>query len=344
MLISRTDISECRARDGVWRQNASLYAPQTHIFLVRATFHLWSSLTSAFSKVIPSSHVPSLSPSSAWNSSSLSLTAGNEIWCTLRRSTERFLVWPHGWTKPAYRSRKSNESAVVHHVRLCHSRFTFENDPRWLTLWKLDRIAKRLEGAKGYFDSWPKHKCGALLHWWATWSAHLRTRIHTVRHGRTWKNSVGKEELRCHGVTTGTNTWSYNPINGWRQQHCRDGRTAWVKIKCTMCCGKEKLYRPISWFWCRTVVNTEMVTFHDVFLVGLFIIAIMTIPSPITFGVWAHVTHKKEHKNRTTWFCETKNWKIASLHFLLRIAKWKNDNPNGSCTQIPTPTRSFSAL
>ena len=27
-----------------WRQNTSRYAPQTHIFLVRVTFHLWSSL------------------------------------------------------------------------------------------------------------------------------------------------------------------------------------------------------------------------------------------------------------------------------------------------------------
>ena len=37
--ISRTDISECRARDGQWRQIISPYAPQTHIFLVHATFH-----------------------------------------------------------------------------------------------------------------------------------------------------------------------------------------------------------------------------------------------------------------------------------------------------------------
>ena len=37
--ISRTDISECRARDGQWRQIISPYAPQTHSFLVHATFH-----------------------------------------------------------------------------------------------------------------------------------------------------------------------------------------------------------------------------------------------------------------------------------------------------------------
>ena len=82
-----------------------------------------------------------------------------------------------------------------------------------------------------------------------------------------WKGRITLPHLN-KGVTTGTNTWSYNPINGWRQQHCRDGRTAWVKMKCTMCCGKEKLYRPISWFWCRTVVNTEMFTFHEVFFSG----------------------------------------------------------------------------
>ena len=56
-----------------------------------------------FSKVILSSHVSSQPARCPWSSFALSYRAGFGIRHNLRRSTERFMVWPNGWTELPHR-------------------------------------------------------------------------------------------------------------------------------------------------------------------------------------------------------------------------------------------------
>ena len=87
-LISRTDISACRARVKTVTPHRTRMMHHRRIFSRVAH--------SCSSNAHPSSHLPSHSLGLASQSCSLSYFAGDGIRSKLRRSTERFMVWKCG--------------------------------------------------------------------------------------------------------------------------------------------------------------------------------------------------------------------------------------------------------
>ena len=126
--ISRTDISECRARDG-GEERTPHRTQHTHIFFrcapcgtVVSHVHVSSDAPAlaqglmiqvsmwvaywrqcACSIVIPPSHVWSQPPVPAWASSHFSWPTGDRIRYPLHWSRRRWLVWPNCWTVSAHK-------------------------------------------------------------------------------------------------------------------------------------------------------------------------------------------------------------------------------------------------
>ena len=93
--ISRTDIRECRARDGGWRQNTSLYAP-THMRWLKMS---WA-FESVFSQKSSCCHVFHRNLLGVPDPPPLSYPASYGIRHNLRRSIGWFTLWPKSWADP----------------------------------------------------------------------------------------------------------------------------------------------------------------------------------------------------------------------------------------------------
>ena len=105
LLISHTDISACRARVKTVTHHRTRMMLHRRIFSrvahscssnAHALAHVCPFQSASLSKATPSSHLPSHSLGLASQSCSLSYFAGDGIRRKLRRSTERFMVWPCG--------------------------------------------------------------------------------------------------------------------------------------------------------------------------------------------------------------------------------------------------------